>query len=252
MREADFAFFIESNALEVVDESGIISNRTRSQVYSDLLDIIHPRLQDHGLRSQVGQEAVMHQRSEPDRDPVRTAEFLLANQQVDAPVIVVHAIDQPAQSVFFHPVDLKVPKRPPVPASDDREAVPARQVLQEELLLHGLVTADSPHGFHSRIVHPPMQRLEIGRHVLRQVLLDAGHSRTDWSRRRRGPTSSTGPRHSRLGHRQEWHAEGQILAQARDIPHVKDLSLVRWLGPDGMAHSIGKGILRRRRRVVRR
>lgn len=117
----------------------------------------------------------MDQRAQPDQYSVWSAEFLLAHEQVNTPVIVVHAIQQSSQRVFLHPVNLEVAEGLAVPASDDGEAVSARQILQEKLLLYRTLAAHLPHRFDSRVIHPAVQRVEVRWHVLEEVLLDAGH-----------------------------------------------------------------------------
>lgn len=123
-----------------------------------ILFIIYSGLQIHCLCPEIRKEAVMHQCTYPDGYSMWASEFLLSNEHVDSPVIIVDFPSQmPPQFVFFHPVDLKIPKRATVPAPEDREAVATGKVLAQKLFLLGQWTCFAPSGIHAGIVHPLMQ-----------------------------------------------------------------------------------------------
>lgn len=114
----------------------------------------------------------MHQRRQPDGHTMRPTILLLADEQMKAAIVVIHSAYELTQLVFPRPVDLEIPERFPVPASEDREAVLALHAgAQERLLVRGRAGL-TPRGVDSGIVHPLMDDVEIGWHIL-ELLLDA-------------------------------------------------------------------------------
>src|SRR4051812_38521473 len=93
-----------------------------------ILEIINPGLQNNSLGADISQETMMHQSTQPNGNPMRTTELLLANKQMNTPIIVINPVQQPAQRILLHPIDLEIPKWLPVPASNNREFMPARQI----------------------------------------------------------------------------------------------------------------------------
>ena len=207
------------------------------------LDVINPRLQQHRFSPHIRHKAVVHQRTQPNLNPVRAPEFLLPNEQMNAPIVITNMVHKSSQPIFLDPVDLEVSKRLPVPAPDNRETVSTSQGLQQELLLHRLRSTFSPHRLHPRDIHPPMQRVQIRGDIPSEMLRDARHSRAN---RRPRPTICTLRRH-----RHERHPEREILAQAGDVAHVEDLALVRRFRSHGVSHPVRGGELQWRGRVVR-
>lgn len=106
----------------------------------------------------------MDKRAEPSAHSMRAPELLLPNHDVQAPVPILRlsCIEKLAQCVLLHPVDLKVTKRPPVPAPDHGKGMFGFQVAAQELLLdlNGAITAP---GFgDAGVIHPLVKELEVG------------------------------------------------------------------------------------------
>lgn len=138
VREAHFAFLIKTNLLQIVDE----------------FEVINTRLQDDRLRTQISEEAMVHQRSEPEDNSVRATKFLFANKDVNSPIVIIDPVKKTAKGIFLDPIDFKITKWLPIPASNNRETMPARQIVQEKLLLNGLWSTNLPHCFDAGVVHP--------------------------------------------------------------------------------------------------
>lgn len=185
----------------------------------------------------------MHQRTQPNRNPMRSPELLFPNKQMNTPIIITHMVHKSSQPIFLDPVDLKIPKRLPVPTPDNRETVSASQTSQQELFLHRLRSAFTPHRLHPRDIHPPMQRVQIRADILSEMLRDARHSRGN---RRPGSTISSTIRR----HRHKRHAEREILTHTGDVAHVEDLALVRRFRAHGVSHPVRGGELQRRWGIV--
>lgn len=94
VRKADLLLLVKPHVHEVLGQSiiSLAGYFNGSLAKQDLLLIIHPRLQHHALGPQIGQKAIMHQRTQPHLHPVRAPELLLANQEVDPPVVVAHVL----------------------------------------------------------------------------------------------------------------------------------------------------------------
>lgn len=214
-----------------------ISNSTDNS-----LDIINPRLQHHRFSSHIRQEAMVHQRTQPNRNPMRTPELLFPNEQMNSSIVIIHMVHKSSQPIFLDPVDLKIPKRLPVPTSDNRETVSASQTSQQELLLYRLLSAFTPHRLHPRHIHPPVQRVQIRADILSKMLRDTSHRRGN---RRPGSTISPLRRH---WHKR--HAEREILTQTWHVAHVEDLTLMRRFRAHRVSHPVRRGELHRWRRIV--
>lgn len=105
----------------------------------------------------------MHQRTQPHPDPMRAAEFLLADQDVQAAVPVVDAAaDVLRQAVLFHPVDFEEAEGSAVEAADHWDGVSRCEAVLEEffLVLYGAVFA--PAVGDAGVVHPFVEELKVG------------------------------------------------------------------------------------------
>jgi hypothetical protein len=114
----------------------------------------------------------MHKRAEPDGNTMGPPKLLLPDESMQPPIIVIDtAREKAAQPIFLHPVDFKIPKWLSVPTSDDREAVPVGHAVPKKLFLPGPGASLPPRRVNSRVVHPLVQKFEVGGDVSLLLLL---------------------------------------------------------------------------------
>ena len=180
VREGHLAFFVEAVLLEITDNprhktpvsKTDININTRGRE-GGLLLIINPRLQHDHLRPHIRQPTIMHQRTQPNRHPMRTPILLLPDEQMNPSIVVIQPAQQWSDAVLLRPVDLKVPERLAVPAAQHREAVARGEVVAQEFLLFGDGAAFAPCCVDARVVHPFVQEFEVCGAVLGLGLLHA-------------------------------------------------------------------------------
>lgn len=131
-------------------------------IHGDILLVINPGLAKHSLSPIIAQPRPMHQRAQPNPDPMRTSELLFAHQTVEAPIIIAYVREVLGYWVLLHPVYLEIAKGFAVPAAYHRHTVLRLEGVLEEVLLVGLGTGFAPEIGDSRVVHPFVQVFAVG------------------------------------------------------------------------------------------
>lgn len=196
----------------------------------------------------------MHQRTQPHPDAMRSSKLLLADQNMNPTIIIIDIAAQiHSQAILLDPVDLKIPKRLAVEASDDGERVPALEAGFEERFLVCQVALLAPGVRDARVVHPLVEVFCVrlaegerghGRHGGVGDALGAAQGGAE------GAGAGLGARARRalvgdglLG--EGGDAEGEVFAQTRDVAGVEGFALARGFGPDGVPDVVGEDVLGR-------
>lgn len=74
--------------------------------------IINPRLTKHALRPRIIHPTIMQQCTHPNLGAMWATEFLFPDQRMETPIpfLIFSSGDVSSQSIFFYPIDFKVPK----------------------------------------------------------------------------------------------------------------------------------------------